>query len=249
MAIIQAVDNGTLVDNYTTEESTVSNDLGYDQFLQLLCAEMQYQDPLEPTTNTEYVAQLATFSQMEAMLNMQSSIEASTTNALVGKYVIIQSDEMSPVAGYVDFVHYENGKQFVSINGTLYSAADIYEVVDPEYMEAVALAEAFAASVKNLPDVDDLTLAWEDDITSLATVYNSMTSYQQSYIPTDVLQRFTELVTKMAALKKAASDSSTGNSDTEVGDTEGAGEGTGGDTEVDGTEGAESGAGAGDTTE
>ena len=68
MAIVATVDNGKIVSNSSTSESTTSanNDLGYDQFLQLLCAEMQYQDPLEPTSNTEYVAQLATFSQRAA---------------------------------------------------------------------------------------------------------------------------------------------------------------------------------------
>ena len=66
MALIQPVVDGKIPkDTSTTSKSDTSNDLGYDQFLQLLCAEMQYQDPLEPTSNTEYVAQLATFSQME----------------------------------------------------------------------------------------------------------------------------------------------------------------------------------------
>ena len=64
MALIQPVVDGKIPkDTSTTSKSDTSNDLGYDQFLQLLCAEMQYQDPLEPTSNTEYVAQLATFSQ------------------------------------------------------------------------------------------------------------------------------------------------------------------------------------------
>ena len=89
MALIQPVEDGKIPkDTSTTSKSDTSNDLGYDQFLQLLCAEMQYQDPLEPTSNTEYVAQLATFSQMEATLGMQSTIESSNANALVGKYVL-----------------------------------------------------------------------------------------------------------------------------------------------------------------
>jgi len=92
MALIQPVVDGKIPkDTSTTSKSDTSNDLGYDQFLQLLCAEMQYQDPLEPTSNTEYVAQLATFSQMEATLGMQSTIESSNANALVGKYVIIKT--------------------------------------------------------------------------------------------------------------------------------------------------------------
>ena len=52
--------------------------------------EMQYQDPLEPTSNTEYIAQLATFSQLESQLSVQSTIEASSANDLVGKYVIMK---------------------------------------------------------------------------------------------------------------------------------------------------------------
>ena len=53
MALIQPVEDGKIPkDTSTTSKSDTSNDLGYDQFLQLLCAEMQYQDPLEPTSNT-----------------------------------------------------------------------------------------------------------------------------------------------------------------------------------------------------
>ena len=60
-----SVENGK-VKTTKSKKSDESNNgtMGYDQFLTLLCAEMQYQDPLEPTSNTEYVAQLATFSQL-----------------------------------------------------------------------------------------------------------------------------------------------------------------------------------------
>lgn len=69
MAIIQEVQNGKIVED-TSESSSkkngskknVGNTMGQEQFLQLLVAQMQYQDPLEPTSNTEWVAQMATFS-------------------------------------------------------------------------------------------------------------------------------------------------------------------------------------------
>ena len=82
-------------------------------------AEMQYQDPLEPTSNTEYVAQLATFSQLEAMLGMQDTQKNEMANNLVGKYVILKvSDETtgktSYVDGKVDYVMYqEDGSQML----------------------------------------------------------------------------------------------------------------------------------------
>ena len=42
-----------------------------EQFLSLLVAQMKHQDPLEPTSNTEWISQYATFSSLEAMQNMQ----------------------------------------------------------------------------------------------------------------------------------------------------------------------------------
>ena len=45
----------------TTSTSTAKNALDKNAFLQLLCTQMQYQDPLDPQDNSEYVAQLAQF--------------------------------------------------------------------------------------------------------------------------------------------------------------------------------------------
>ena len=120
MALVQAVENGKIKESTTETTTSAGNDLGYDEFLQLLCAEMQYQDPLEPTSNTEYVAQLATFSQMESMLNMQNSIESTKANDLVGKYVIVKTTsettgETTAVAGFVDYVQYENNQKYIYI--------------------------------------------------------------------------------------------------------------------------------------
>ena len=53
-------------------------------FLKLLVAEMQYQDPLEPTSNTEYVSELASFSQIEAVQSVQSQMSTIEANSLVG---------------------------------------------------------------------------------------------------------------------------------------------------------------------
>lgn len=217
MALITPIEDGKVVET-TTEDTTASNnDLGYDQFLQLLCAEMQYQDPLEPTSNTEYVAQLATFSQMEATLSMQNTLESSNANSLVGQYVIVKSTssttgETTAVAGFVDYIQYENGTPYLSINGSLYKASDVYEVADVDYIEAVTLAQSFTAAVAKLPAVSKLTTAWKTDVENLSTVYNSLTSYQKSFIDSDTLTTFNELVAKMKELTADSSDSATDSS-------------------------------------
>ncbi len=52
-----------------------NDSLDKDAFLQLLVTQMQYQDPLDPQDNSEYVAQLAQFSSLEQMTNVYKSIE------------------------------------------------------------------------------------------------------------------------------------------------------------------------------
>ena len=95
MAYVQAVKDGQLVDTTAsaTSESTSKtkngNTLGQQDFLELLVAEMQYQDPLEPQSNTDYIAQLATFTQVQDIEEMQGTVENMQGNNLIGKYVLL----------------------------------------------------------------------------------------------------------------------------------------------------------------
>ena len=76
MANIAQVVDGKVVET-TSQESLKNtkkasgNTLDKEAFLQLLVAQMKYQDPLQPTSNTEYISQYATFSQVEQMQNME----------------------------------------------------------------------------------------------------------------------------------------------------------------------------------
>ena len=199
---------------------------------------MQYQDPLEPTSNTEYVAQLATFSQMEATLGMQSTIESSNANALVGKYVIIKTTsstgETTATQGFVDYVQKENGEQKICVNGVLYSLSDVYQVADTEYMEAETLAKTFAAAVAKLPSAAQLTLSDKDDVKNLKTYYDNLNSYQQSKIDTDTLKKYQELLAQMEKLAGKDWYKSTSSSTGTTTDTT-----TGTDTKTDTTTGTD----------
>ena len=233
MSLIQEVKNGQSVDSTTTSKKTEKSgsDLGYDQFLQILCAEMQYQDPLEPTSNTEYIAQMATFSQVESMLNMQNTMTASEANALVGKYVIMKvtsstTGEVSYAAGNVDYVLHQNGKTYLSINNSLYNIEDLDTVADADYMEAVALAEEFKKAVEELPPKNQISLSDKDAIVAICNGYNSLSDYQRSFIDKDVLKSFEEKFERYNELVKA--QEGTGGDSTEdsdnsesAGDTEG----------------------------
>jgi len=64
-----------------------SNELGKDAFLKLLVAQMQNQDPMNPTEDKEFIAQLATFSTVEQLQAMNSSMQATQAASLIGKQV------------------------------------------------------------------------------------------------------------------------------------------------------------------
>ena len=80
--------------------------LDYDAFLQLLVAQMQNQDPMEPMNSSDYVAQLATFSQVEKTIQTNDRISEVLTavrlqqaEGIVGRTVSTGDGQISgPVA-------------------------------------------------------------------------------------------------------------------------------------------------------
>lgn len=195
--IIASVEDGKLNYNYTDNSkkngiNPTGSTLGYDQFLQLLCAEMQYQDPLEPTSNTDYVAQMATFSQLEATLSLTETQENANASNLVGKQVILKvtsetTGQTSYVDGRVDYVLYENGEVFLSVNDQLYPASSLDTVADSEYYEGVTMATTLKDMVNSLPHMDNLNVAYKTAIEQLRGIYDGMSSYQQQFVPDETL--------------------------------------------------------------
>lgn len=78
--------------NQTTAKSKTAVD--YQSFLKLLIAQMKNQDPTQPMDSTQYVAQLATFSQVEQSVQMNTKLDSilqssalSQADALIGHSV------------------------------------------------------------------------------------------------------------------------------------------------------------------
>ena len=63
----------------TSTSTSSSTALNKDAFLQLLVTQMQYQDPLDPQDNSEYLSQLAQFSSLEQMTNVASALTGVST--------------------------------------------------------------------------------------------------------------------------------------------------------------------------
>ncbi|MDE6749254.1 MAG: flagellar hook capping protein [Lachnospiraceae bacterium] len=178
-----------------------------DQFLQLLVAQMKYQDPLEPTSNTEYVSQYATFSELEQMQNMSASLELARASSLVGQTVLMDVTDgegrTTTVQGNVDYVRYEGNKAFLSINGELYSMDDLNTVADQKYLSAYATAVDFLNAYNKLPVPALLTIDDEEAVKKVNEMYQNMSEYEKKFITDDYVKGLKKLVDRMEELKLA----------------------------------------------
>lgn len=64
-----------------------SPDLGKDEFMKILLAQLQNQDPLNPMEDRDFIAQMTSFSSLEQMMNMTSAIDNLVQNQLVSPVI------------------------------------------------------------------------------------------------------------------------------------------------------------------
>lgn len=148
MSNTAAVTNGK-IENQSISSTKVdtkgSSTLGKDAFLQLLVAQMQYQDPLEPTSDTEWISQLAQFSALEEMQNMSAAITNSQAFSMVGKTVSV-STESGTKEGVVEYVTMSGNKTYVSVDGNKYGVDDIVAVLGEAYLSKIHGPQVAAAT-------------------------------------------------------------------------------------------------------
>jgi flagellar basal-body rod modification protein FlgD len=133
------IDANLLLDNYKPPERKTGNQiLGKDDFLKILLAQLQNQDPLNPMEDKDFIAQMATFSSLEQMVNISSMLEqwmqATQHDALlrysewIGKNVYWQDGE-AVKNGIVKSVSQKDQQIFLEFdNGTTIEASTVVKV-------------------------------------------------------------------------------------------------------------------------
>jgi|SRR5579884_862847 len=121
---------GSVQQQPTTGSTTdPSQQLGANQFLQLLTTELQNQDPLNPVDDTQSVAQLAQFSALQAtqelntsFQNFQSNFGVLQASSLIGKTVTVVSTDgtgnSSNITGTVSTIAVQNGQPYFTMTGS-----------------------------------------------------------------------------------------------------------------------------------
>lgn len=212
MSVSAIIDDGKITNAQATTSSSKKDNstLGKDDFLQLLVAQMKYQDPMEPTSNTEYIAQYAQFSQVEQIQNMSQSMDLSRASGMVGQTVeVTTTDENgveNTIMGKVDYVKYENGKALVAIDESLYSLDDVTYVCDKEYLEAYQMAETLVKKLMKLPEVEKVSLSDKESVEEVIGAFDGMNDYQKTFIAKQLQDDIEAYRKKMAEVVKAAED-------------------------------------------
>jgi flagellar basal-body rod modification protein FlgD len=205
MSVSAVIENGKVQENYSTK-STESTSNGYDQdaFMKILSAQMKYQDPLEPTSNTEYISQYAQFTQVEQLSNMANAMSLSRASDLVGKVVIMEttnsSGETSYIQGKVDYVTYSGNKALLNIDGKEYNIDDLYAVADQDYVEADENATSLADMIDKFPNYAVLTVSDYETVTAAWTLYDSMTDEAKNMMSSSYITKLTQYKTRMDQL-------------------------------------------------
>lgn len=123
--IASLISNG---DNTSVAEmARTDGALGKDSFLQLLVTELKYQDPLNPMDNKESIAQLAQFSALEQMQNLNTSFTNFVSSqgadsramamSVLGMTVTGVGSDGNQVSGMATKVSFTDGKTLLTLQG------------------------------------------------------------------------------------------------------------------------------------
>lgn len=116
----------------TTASTTVtkSTELGKDDFLKLLVTQLQSQDPLNPMDDKEFISQMAQFTSLEQMKNMNTSVQITQATSYIGKQVTWDDDSGVEQTGLVKAVRIVSGEPKIVIGDQTLALSKVTSVTD-----------------------------------------------------------------------------------------------------------------------
>ncbi|MCX7841526.1 MAG: flagellar biosynthesis protein FlgD [Clostridia bacterium] len=123
-----------------------TGEMGKSEFLNLLVTQLKHQDPLNPVDDKEFIAQMAQFSALEQMQNMNTSITQSQAYSLMGKqiraeYVDENTRETVVVEGEVTGVKTNAGKAYVIVKDREIPVEKVSEVFESSAGRAASISQ------------------------------------------------------------------------------------------------------------
>lgn len=158
---------------------STENLVNSETFLNLLVAEMTNQDPLEPTSNTEFITQMASFSQLSYMRDSSTYAMANYAASLVGKIATAtKADGANQVTrtGVVTSVSKKGNSYTVIIDGMSFDISKVTKVEDPgtgsadstlgsnALADSIARASGMIGMYATVKTDDGISVGWIDTV-------------------------------------------------------------------------------------
>lgn len=130
MTVSSATNNTTSTDLSSALDASnnPSSTLNQSDFLKLLVAQIQYQDPMNPQSDTEMAAQMAQFTSLQQATQSTSSLAMIQANSLVGSTVNVQIDSQNSTSGVVTGIVMNNGTPQITVGGQNYGLNQITSI-------------------------------------------------------------------------------------------------------------------------
>ncbi len=150
----------------STTGSSSGEVIGKEQFLNLLVAQLTHQDPMNPMEGTEFTAQLAQFTSLEQLMNinknlgtltnLESALTQSQAVNMIGKQILAEGNTIAMTNGISSNVIFSLDKATDSASISVFNeSGDLVSVVDTKTLPRGQNSIAFAGFDKNgnpLPD-------------------------------------------------------------------------------------------------
>ena len=119
-----------------TGEPGEKSGLGKDSFLKLLVTELRHQDPTKPMEDKEFISQMAQFSSLEQMSNLNKEMKSLVMSAksaeaygILGKEIEAYDPvQKKPVNGIVNSVFYKGDELMIGVGKEEVSMKNIHSV-------------------------------------------------------------------------------------------------------------------------
>ena len=116
--------------NTSTTTVTKTTDLGKDDFLKLLVAQLQSQDPLNPMEDKEFISQMAQFTSLEQMKNVSNAVQITQATSYIGKQVTWDDETGEQQTGIAKAVRIVSGEPKIVVGDQNIALAKVTSVTD-----------------------------------------------------------------------------------------------------------------------
>lgn len=128
--VVPGIENVVGKNVTSTTQQAATKTIGKDDFMKLLLAQLKNQDPLKPLDGTDFAAQLAQFSSLEQLNNMNAELKTQSLNqmvlgyaqsaSMIGKEVVTSAGNMVTADGSTASLNYNLAKDAQNVTITIF---------------------------------------------------------------------------------------------------------------------------------